>query len=287
MYKRQGNPGLEPEEVDSFDLAVEWYFAPSAVVSLGYFEKDRTNIFGIDFESAALIADPNSTSGFVRETNPACPGGGVFNPVVIPNVLGDPNTTGLCADFTIPSNDPDTTTQTGIEFALQYDLSSFESSLGWASGFGFIFNYTNQDFSGGSIVDTTSGRGLNVLGDVSLDRGLLDFSEDAFNFTLFYEKYGISARARYTWRESFRTQDFAGGANTSGSSTFSFPVVTDDRGQLNASISYDVNDNLTIGVEAVNLTEEEIEQNCVTGTGPLCFTGFPDRRITFGGTYRF
>ena len=213
-----GNPSLEPEEVDSFDLAVEWYFAPSAIVSLGYFEKERTNIFGVDFEGAALIADPNSTSGFVRESNPACPGGGVFNPVIIPNVLGDPNTTGLCADFTIPSNDPDTTTQSGIEFALQYDLSSFESSLGWASGFGFIFNYTNQDFSGGSIVDTTSGRGLNVLGDVSLDRGLLDFSEDAFNFTLFYEKYGISARARYTWRESFRTQDFAGGANTSGSS---------------------------------------------------------------------
>ena len=150
-----------------------------------------------------------------------------------------------------------------------------------------MFNYTNQDFSGGSAVDETSGRGFNVLGDVALDRGLLDFSEDAFNFTVFYEKYGLSARARYTWRESFRTLDFAGGANTSGSSTFSFPVVTDDRGQLNASISYEINDNFTVGVEAVNLTEENIEQNCVTGTGPLCFVGFPDRRITFGGSYSF
>ena len=282
-----GNPGLEPEEVDSFDIAVEWYFAPAAVVSLGYFEKDRTNIFGIDFQGAALIADANSTSGFVRETDPSCPGGGVFNPVIIPNVLGDPNQLGLCADFTIPSNDPVSTTQRGIEFALQYDLSSFENSLGWASGFGFIFNYTNQDFSGGSIVDETSGRGLNVLGEVALDRGLLDFSENAFNFTAFYEKYGISARARYTWREAFRTQDFAGGANTSGSSTFSFPVVTDDRGQLNLSLSYDINDNFNVGVEVVNATEEEIEQNCVAGSGPLCFTGFPDRRITFGGSYRF
>ena len=32
-----GNPGLEPEEVESFDIGVEWYFAPRAVVSLGYF----------------------------------------------------------------------------------------------------------------------------------------------------------------------------------------------------------------------------------------------------------
>jgi len=74
-------------------------------------------------------------------------------------------------------------------------------------------------------------------------------------------------------------------SNTSGSSTFSFPVVTDDRGQLNASISYTY-DRYTIGVEAVNLTESEIVQNCVTGSGPVCFVGFPDRRITFGVSAR-
>jgi len=144
--------------------------------------------------------------------------------------------------------------------AFQYDLSNFEDQLGWASGFGFIANATFQDFSGGSVTDTTSGRGLTVLGDVTLDRGLVDFSETAFNFTAFYEKYGFTARARYTWREAFRTFDFGGGANTSGSSTFSFPVVTEDRGQLNASLSYDVNENLNIGLEIVNATEEEIVQ---------------------------
>ncbi len=41
-----GNPGLEPEEVDSFDIAFEWYFADSAIASIGYFRKERTNIFG-------------------------------------------------------------------------------------------------------------------------------------------------------------------------------------------------------------------------------------------------
>ena len=284
-----GNPGLEPEEVDSFDISFEWYFADNAVASIGYFTKDRTNIFGIDFEGALLVNDPNSTSGLARETDPSCPGGGIFNPNVIPNVLGDPNTMGLCVDLTRPGNDPETTTQSGIELAFQYDLSSFEDRLGWASGFGFLVNYTNQDFSGGSTVDTTSGRGLQVLGDVSIRRGLLDFSEDAYNITMYYEKYGVSARARYTWREGFRTQDFGGGANTSGSSTFSFPVNTLDRGQLNASISYDVPalEGLTLGVEAVNLTEERIRQHCVAESGPLCFVGFPDRRVVFGASYRF
>lgn len=283
-----GNPGLEPEEVDSFDISAEWYFAPSAVVSVGYFTKDRTNIFGQDFEGALLTSsDEFFADGFVRETNPSCPGGGIFNPIVVPNVLGDPAQTGMCVDFTQPGNDPATTTQSGIELAFQYDLSSFEDSLGWASGFGVIANYTMQDFEGGSEVDTTSGRGKTVLGDVSIKRGLLDFSEDAYNFTVFYEKYGVSARMRYTWREGFRTNDFAGGANTSGSSTFSFPVHTLDRGQLNASINYDVNDQLNVGLEVVNLTEEGIDQHCVSETGPLCFVGIPDRRITAGVSYRF
>jgi|GEM_PF-117430 len=282
-----GNPGLLPEEVDSIDITAEWYFAPGAVVSLGYFTKDRTNIFGQDFEGAALLPSTTTPGGLERETDPTCPGGGIFNPEVIPNVLGDPTTMGLCVDFTQPGNDPDTTTQSGWEFAFQYDLAEWEDRLGWASGFGVIANYTIQDFSGGSTVDTTSGRGLNVLGDVSIPRGLLDFSENAYNLTAYYEKYGISARARYTWREGFRTQDFGGGANTSGSSTFSFPVHTLDRGQLNASVSYQVNENFSLGIEAVNLTEERIIQRCVSETGPTCFVGYPDRRVTFGGSYTF
>ncbi len=283
----QGNPGLEPEEVDSIDLSVEWYFADAAVVSLGYFTKDRTNIFGSVFDGALLLDDPTTTSGLARETDPTCPGGGVYNPTVIPNVLGDPNRLGLCVDFETFANDPDTTTQSGWEFAFQYDLSNFEDKLGWASGFGMLFNYTMQDFSGGSAVDTTSGRGLQVLGDVSIPRGLLDFSEDAYNLTLYYEKHNLSARMRYTWREGFRTQDFGGGANTSGSSTFSFPVNTLDRGQLNASVNYSINEHFDVSVEAVNLTEERIDQRCVSESGPLCFVGFPDRRITVGASYRF
>ena len=282
-----GNPGLVPEQVDSIDVSFEWYFAPSAVISIGYFQKDRTNLFVQDFEGALLVPDATTPTGFARETDPNCPGGGVFNPEVVPNVLGDPNTLGLCVDFTQPGNDPAVTTQEGIEVAFQYDLSSYEDRLGWASGFGVIANYTYQEFSGGSDIDTTSGRGFTVLGDVSIPEGLLDFSNHAYNVTGYYEKFGLSLRARWTWRDSFRTNDFGGGANTSGSSTFSFPVVTLARGQLNASVQYAVTDRFSVGVEAVNLTSSNIIQRCVAETGPTCFVGFPDRRITFGGSYTF
>ena len=286
---RLGNPALVPEEVDSWDISFEWYFADAAVASIGYFTKDRTNIFGSFFEGAAILPSTTTPSGSERETDPTCPGGGIFNPDVIPNVLGDPLMPGLCVDFTQPSNDPSTTTQSGFELTFQYDLTSFEDRIGWASGFGMLFNYTTQDFTNDSEGEgtCTSGRGLNVLGDVCQRVGLLDFSEDAYNLTLYYEKYDLSARMRYTWRDTFRTNDFGGGANTSGSSTFSFPVNTLDRGQLNASVSYAINDHFDVGIEAVNLTEEEIYQHCVSESGPLCFVGLPDRRVVFGASYRF
>ncbi len=287
-----GNPSLEPEKVDSFDVSAEWYFAPAAIMSIGYFNKKRTNIFGTDFDGAALLPEPRNPGGFRRETDPNCPGGGIFNPEVRPGVLGNPDLPatqfGLCVDFSQPGNDPVTTTQSGIEVAFQYDLSSFEDrfgSFGWASGFGVLANYTHQSFSGGSATDTTFGRGLNVLGSVTLPTGLLDFSENAYNVTAFYEKYGLSARARYTWRQGFRTDDFGGGASTS--STFSFPVNTLDRGQLNASINYDVTDNFNIGIEGTNLLKSNIYQHAVSETGPLAFVGYPDRRIVFGGSYTF
>jgi len=283
-----GNVNLQPEAVDSIDLSFEWYFAPSSVISIGFFEKDRTNLFVTNFEGALLVPSTTTPGGLARETDPTCPGGGIFNPDVIPNVLGDPNVPGLCVDISQPDNDPAVTTQRGIEVAFQGDLSSFEDRLGWASGFGLIANYTYQEFTGGSNIDTASGRGAQVLGaNASIPEGLLDLSNNAFNITGFYEKYGLTIRARYTWRDQFRTNDFGGGANTSGSSTFGFPVVTLARGQLNGSISYDVTDRLTIGAEAVNLTTSNIVQRCVTASGPTCFVGFPDRRITFGATYTF
>jgi outer membrane receptor protein involved in Fe transport len=64
-------------------------------------------------------------------------------------------------------------------------------------------------------------------------------------------------------------------------------VVQDDRGQLNASVSYDVNEQLNVGIEAVNLTESDVTQYCVNEGALLCYQGLTDRRITLGASYRF
>ena len=284
---RIGNPSLQPSVTDSFDVSADWYFAPGSNFSIGYFNKSRNSTISQITDEASL-SPGNSGSGLVRETNPNCPGGGIFNPVVEANQFAPSGTIGYCVDLVTVVNETASISQEGIEVSFQHTLNDYEDSMGgfaWASGFGVLANYTYQKFGGGSINDTTGGRGLTVLGPQSLPRGLLDNSKNAYNLTAFYEKYGLSARARYTWREQYRTLDFGGGASVN--STFSFPVVNESRGQLNASINYDVTDNFNVGVEGVNLTKSNVVQRCVRDTGPICFVGYPDRRIVFGASYTF
>lgn len=279
-----GNPGLVPEEVESWDVGVEWYFAPAAVVSLGYFNKERENLFVGQVDSA--YQDP--VTGYRDAVRP-CEGGGVWNPIALHNVFGpDSAATGICVDAQTIVNDTGTTTQSGWELAFQYDLSNFEDDLGWASGFGFAANYTKQKFSGAEEYYSPTSRAAQVFEamgatDVQLKAQLLDLSEDSYNVTVYYEKYGVSARARYTWRSDHRSDDFG----STSSYPWGFPVVQEARGQLNASVNYDVTENLAFGLEAINLTEEKVEQSCVNQGSLLCFEGLTDRRVTLGVSYKY
>lgn len=289
-----GNPNLAPETVTSFDVSVEWYFAPASVLGVGFFHKERSNLFVTQLEDV-----PVDGNGFRDITDP-CEGGGIFNPIPDRNVLSDQPGNGLCVPIETIINDSGKTTQTGFEFSFQYSFTEWEDrlgSFGWMSGFGVIANYTIQDFDGGNATNSSASRGTDVFNaingiyddanfvPITAVQGLLDLSENAYNATLFYEKYGISARMRYTWREAFRTDDTAAGA--SRNSTLGFPVTTASRGQLNASINYAVTEQLSVGLEAVNLTKSSIRQFCVNDDALLCFQGIPDRRITFGASYRF
>ncbi len=288
-----GNPNLAPETVTSYDVSLDWYFAPSSVISVAFFHKKRNDLFVTQLEDAPLDAN-----GY-RDLTAPCEGGGIFNPIAFRNLLAPPNTggQGLCVPIQTTINDTASTTQTGVEVSFQYDLSRFENSLGFASGFGILANYTYQKFGGGEATNVSATRGTDIFNaingiyndadfvPVTAVQGLLDFSKHSYNVTLYYEKYGISARARYTWRSAFRTLDTAGGASLA--STFGFPVVTAARGQLNGSITYDVTDWLNIGVEGVNLTKSKISQYCVNDGALLCFQGLPDRRLTFGASVKF
>ena len=280
----RGNPNLQPETVLSFDLSAEYYFAPSSLVSLGVFYKVRDNLFATVTESPP----DNAVNGVVnRSRDPSCPGGGVYNPIAIINVNHpDKGQSGICVPLTSTFNVDGETTQTGIEAAFQYDLSQWEDRLGWMSGFGFIGNFTYQKTGGNVASYRTIGLTRNTTRDLGFDPlpqdlvELENLSKYSYNATLFYERGGLSARMRYTWRSDFiNTEAFT--------SAFDVPRVSDDRGQLNASVNYEFNRWATIGIEAINLTREDANEYCINDDALLCYNGLTDRRIVAGLSVRF
>ena len=276
-----GNPDLVPEAVWSFDLSGEYYFAPSSLISIGFFHKSRTNLFAQRQEDPApnLDADGNLNISI----DPSCPDGGIYNPIANRNINNPIQGVGICVPRSSTFNVPGTTTQTGVEIAFQHDLSAWEDTLGFASGFGFIGNFTYQK-AGGSAREYRTADGprtvftqLGYPGSQDLI-SLTNLSKYAYNATLFYDKYGLNARLRYTWRSSYVSND---------PFFFGLPLINGARGQLNASINYDITENINVGVEGINLLRGDQNQYCVNNKALLCFQGLTDRRITAGLSVKF
>ncbi len=276
-----GNPDLVPEAVWSFDLSGEYYFAPSSLISIGFFHKSRTNLFAQRQEDPApnLDADGNLNISI----DPSCPDGGIYNPIANRNINNPIQGVGICVPRSSTFNVPGTTTQTGVEIAFQHDLSAGEDTLGFASGFGFIGNFTYQK-AGGSAREYRTADGprtvftqLGYPGSQDLI-SLTNLSKYAYNATLFYDKYGLNARLRYTWRSSYVSND---------PFFFGLPLINGARGQLNASINYDITENINVGVEGINLLRGDQNQYCVNNKALLCFQGLTDRRITAGLSVKF
>ncbi|MDP5030934.1 MAG: TonB-dependent receptor [Paraglaciecola sp.] len=292
---RVGNPELTPEKIWSYDLSFEYYFTPSSLVSVGFFHKERKDLITRIQDQPDEPIGP--TGQIERDVTAPCEGGGIFNPTV-PwqnfNVFSSrTDVTGICVARQTQLNANGTETQSGIELAVQYDLAEFEDSLGWASGFGIIANYTYQK-SGAGLTDfhiasdainqilgrtDTNNSTATLDDDVVTERIVLDnLSQNAYNITLFYDKHDLNARVRYTWRDAY--------TQTENVMRFNVPPVIGARGQLNASIGYDINETVSVGIEGVNLTREDSTKWCFNEGTLLCEQDITDRRLTLGVTVK-
>lgn len=117
-------------------------------------------------------------------------------------------------------------------FELSY-RQAFRNLPGALDGLGVQASYT--------YVDSNAQYENQVAGT---SYGLEGLSKNSYSLVGFYEKYGIQARAAYTWRDTFLVQ--ANGRN-------GLPLYSNAYGQLDASISYDVTDNFTVMANALNL----------------------------------
>ena len=244
-----GNPDLKPLESQNFDLSIEYYFGEASYAAVGWFKKDTDNFLGSARTDVIL---------FPELTNPA-QGGlaamaaadlGTMNADQIRQYIFDnyPNDPSVDVANQIISGAAD---NDSVVFTLQQPNNEKSASVdGWElavqhtfgdTGFGFVANATFVDAD--VEVDTNSLETQFALPGLS----------DSANFVAFYDKEGIQARIAYNWRD-----DFLSGFGMQGSND---PRFIEEYYQWDLNASYDIGENYTIFVEAINITDETFREH--------------------------
>lgn len=126
----------------------------------------------------------------------------------------------------------------------------FDFLPGLLSGFGVQANYTFVDSNAPSSV-------------AGLFTPLPNLSKHSYNASLIYEKGPLSARLAYNWRKRFYSSLYSSGAIALNS-----PVFTKSRSWLDASIGYDITDQVTVTLEGSNLLKSKTETYFTDPTRP-------------------
>ncbi|MEA9656982.1 TonB-dependent receptor [Xanthomonas campestris] len=275
---QEGNPGLKPLLSHNIDFSLEWYYSDASYASVGFFRKNIDNYIGVTTRNDTSLglntpvggaywnealgngcasADLTCIRNYIFRNRGGAPGvvrgaddanGNATG--VISGQPGDP-----VANFAItaPANQRSASLD-GWEFNLQHMFGD--------SGFGVSANYT--------MVDSGLTYDNYVIGEQFALEGL----SDSANVVGFYDRDKWQVRAAYNWRDEFLAARFDGSGQPN-------PVYTEAYGQLDLSIGYQWTENLSLSLEAINLTDEVQRQHgrqsnqivYATQTGPRYMLG--------------
>jgi TonB-dependent receptor len=157
----------------------------------------------------------------------------------------------------------------------------FDFLPGWGKNFGARAAYTYVN-SGGTRNAAVNPYDPNQQTNSLLeDYPLEGLSKNSYNAELYYSVDAVEARLAYNWRERYLL--------TTAAANLNIPAFADDYGQLDASLQIKATENLSFGLEAVNLLRSKFKvlvDNDVTG-GPGNGAGLTyhnwvdsDRRLT-------
>jgi TonB-dependent receptor len=303
----RNDPGLLPLVSDNFDISAEWYYKPSSFISAGFFYKTVRNFIGNQITNGNLfgLRDPGagtagSRSGialdYLRTSGRALSDINLFAYTALLQQNGgnqaaataafvggiDPATgelgtafyNALATSIDLSGNAADPL----VNFAISGPVNNREGKINgfefaWThffgeTGLGFAASYTKVN--GDVNVDPYANPNVNIFALTGLG--------DSANITGIYEKHGISARVSYNWRDKYLAATNQGGNRN--------PLFTDKFGTLDASISYDINERISLSLEAVNLTSEPFRQYARTKTN-LVFVQELKPRFWAGARFRF
>lgn len=218
-----GNTYLKPMESTQFDVSLEWYFNTVGSLTTTVFYKDLSNFF---------------VYGASRQAVP--------HPVNTDEVR--------LVDVVSTRNGGDGSMQ-GIELAYQqffdflpepFDGLGVQANYTWIKASGVPNNeedYENAEWAeAGSENDTGARVNLSTV-------PLQGQSKHTANLVLMYEKNDWSARLAYNWRSKYllTTRDVIS----------KYPLWNEDAGFLDGSVFYDINDSISVGLQATNLANTQ------------------------------
>jgi TonB-dependent receptor len=242
----RGNPNLLPFLSDNIDFAAEWYYDEGSYASLTFFHKNVQNFIGTETTTGPIL---NANGDPITDPSPRFPDLGPNGPSV-ESLPTDP-----VAIFNILQNvNTGDANINGLEVAIQHLFGD--------SGFGMQANYTfvtsNADFDPQATTQT-----VNLIG-----------LSDTANLVGFYENDRFQVRIAANWRDEFLFAENQ--LRVQGE-----PVFFDEFIQLDASASYNVNDNITVFAEALNITgEDQLQRGRFTDQ--FLFENDQKPRLTFG-----
>lgn len=237
-----GNPKLQPNRNDNLDVSYEWYFSPTGMFNLGLFwVRGNTE----SNNRTVLRDDIVDSDGVVRGYDPNT---GEFTGTVPISTIDNVTVSG---DWNFD--------EPGVEIGYQQGLDFLP---GFWSGFGITANYTYSP---------SESKEKDYYGDFLPG---VNNSKHQSNLALWYEKDGFQARIAHNYRSKMFN-----GVKQEGS--YRFAYWTAETSYLDASVSYDLNEMVTVSLQGTNLTEE-YQENYHQWESNIDSRAYAERRLTLG-----
>ncbi|MGL6161188.1 TonB-dependent receptor [Microbulbifer sp.] len=238
-----GAPALKPTVADQFDSSIEWYFNDAGSLTFAAFYKDIQDYVAL-VTSTEEFTYGGQTYAFetTRQTNAAS---GKLK---------------------------------GFEVAYQQFYDMLPSPF---DGLGLQANFTYIDNEGGVNTALNPFAPADQQGATNETLPIEGMSKTSYNLALMYEKYDVSARLAYNWRERYLL--------TSSAANIERPVFFGDFGQLDGSVFYNATDNLKFGLQVTNILNSRTELDVLADGGQDAQYSWTDtdRRIAFVTRYSF
>ena len=224
-----GNPFLNPYRARNYDLSLEWYFAPQAVLSLAVFKKDVSTFTQSASVTGATFAQTGLPASVLSPASPAA-----LNPAQQAEPRWTLATTVNGSGAKLK----------GIELAAQIPFSAFTD--GMLSNFGVLANATFIDSNASFNVQGPAIAPGGALQNAVVSNTLGNVTKKAFNGTLYYDDGKFSARGMLSYRGRYHE-----GASGTGNILEGYGATTN----FDASVRYKLTEWMEVSVEGNNLLD--------------------------------